>query len=165
MRVLAHRHPGKTPPTSELWLRRVRALLDHAAVADPAFARRLAVRLLPHLPRHVIDKLLDEVGDGRFWDADALGREIGLTQSIRTKCNVGTINALDDAAVVARWRCERAAAERPALHINRAVEYDPHQARQSGARDAGGDNDDGEAAICGELGARDAGVCRAERRG
>lgn len=138
LRVLGHRHPGGKPPTSELWLRRVRALLDHAAVADPAWSRRLAVRLLPHLPQHVIEKLVDEVGDGRFWDADALGREIGLTQSIKTKCNVGTINAIDDPAVIARWECERAkaeAAERPALHVNAdALSDQAHRRIRAGAK-------------------------------
>src|SRR5450631_2635073 len=86
---------GDTLPDDDAGRADLRLMADHLAQLGDGYIRQWADAQAPWLSDDQADTLIDEVGSGKHWKADALARELGLDDATRTRLRIRTIGAVD----------------------------------------------------------------------
>lgn len=73
----------------------LRMMADHLAQIDPLLIRSWAATWMPILTSAELDALVEHVGTGKRWKADALARELSLDDATRARLKIKTIGAVD----------------------------------------------------------------------
>lgn len=113
-RFFVDTYGGRRLPDDDAGRDDLRLMLDHLAQIDADCCRAWIARWCPFLADAEIEKAIARAGIGRRWKADALARELGLTDATRTKLKIKTIGAVDcnKAQRLARRRRKRILADR-----------------------------------------------------
>jgi hypothetical protein len=113
-RIFVMHYREKRLPDDDAGRADLRLMADHLAQIDPRQIRPWATTWLPTLTSAELDALVEQVGTGKRWKADALARELGLDDETRTRLKIKTIGAVDcgKAKRMTRRRRKRIAADR-----------------------------------------------------
>jgi hypothetical protein len=113
-RIFVMHYREKRLPDDDAGRADLRLMADHLAQIDPRLIRPWATTWLPTLTSTELDALVEQVGTGKRWKADALARELGLDDAIRTRLKIKTIGAIDCGKAMrkSRRRRKRIAADR-----------------------------------------------------
>jgi hypothetical protein len=113
-RFFVHAYGARSLPDDDAGRADLRLMADHLAQIDPRRIRIWAADWLPEITDAETDALIAEIGACKRWQADPLGRALGLDDATRTKLKIRTIGAVDctKAQRKARRRRKRIAADR-----------------------------------------------------
>jgi hypothetical protein len=94
-RIFVFNYGARCLPDDDAGRADLRLMADHLAQIDPRLIRPWAAAWMPTLTPAELDALVEQVGSGRRWKADALARELGLNDATRTRLKIKTIGAVD----------------------------------------------------------------------
>jgi hypothetical protein len=86
---------GDVLPDDDSGRHDLRLWADHAAQLGVHYITGRARILAPWLTEDQLDCLIEHAGRGKHWTKDDLGRELNLTNAVRTQLDIRTIGAVD----------------------------------------------------------------------
>jgi hypothetical protein len=86
---------GDVLPDDDSGRHDLRLWADHAAQLGVHYITGRARVLAPWLTEGELDDVIAQVGRGKHWTKDDLGRELNLTNAVRTQLDIRTIGAVD----------------------------------------------------------------------
>jgi hypothetical protein len=94
-RIFIDRWHGRTLPDDDAGRGDLRLMADHLALIDKRYIATWASLWARWLSKEEADALIEEVGDGKYWTADDLGKEMNLDEATRYRLKAWHLSAVD----------------------------------------------------------------------
>jgi hypothetical protein len=94
-RIFIDRYGSRTLPDDDAGRDDLRLMADHLAQLSKNHVAAWASLWAPWLSAEETDALIEEVGSGKYWTAEALGKELNLDDATATRLGTRTIRPVD----------------------------------------------------------------------